>query len=547
MNVVKYRDILDENLFQSALDLRFGRMFTFQQDSDPKHTAKITKEWLQNNSVTIHDWPNQSPDLNPIEHLWRDLKMAVHQRYLFKLMELEKICKEEWQRIPKSSQIGLQCVVVELGNFEKQKVNSLVQDANQQKQSIPLLKGLHESIFYRKLEHAVGNYPVMLWWSPLTGETGRLGQCGGETCFFTINRTYLRNPSTKAILFYGTDFSIDSLPLPRKPYHEWALFHEESPKNNYKLFHPPTITLFNHTATFSRHSHLPLTSQYLEDLRTLTSLEYFVSLQKKNILRKELAPVVYVQSDCDPPSDRDTYVQELMKYISVDSYGECLHNRDLPPQVSNPSFMDDSQFYRILAQYKFILAFENAVCDDYITEKLWRPLKLGSVPIYHGAANIEDWLPSNKSVIIVGRFSQPRELAQYITQLDRNDSLYMEYLEWKLQGQINNNPLIHAIKDRTWGVQDVTQDNYIDAFECMVCRRVWDNIRLRRKVDYIRGLSTALQNAVDNPLMPGKKEKLDPESCCSICPEYADTPYVGGNYCLVARQGSVGKKRHLTF
>ncbi|XDV35991.1 hypothetical protein PO909_005845 [Leuciscus waleckii] len=102
MNAAKYRDILDENLLQSALDLRLGRRFTFQQDNDPKHTAKITKVWLHNNSVTVLEWPSQSPDLNPIEHLWRDLKMAVHQRLPSNLTELERICKEEWQRIPKS-------------------------------------------------------------------------------------------------------------------------------------------------------------------------------------------------------------------------------------------------------------------------------------------------------------------------------------------------------------------------------------------------------------------------------------------------------------
>ncbi len=90
------------NLLQSAQDLRLGRRFTFQQDNDPKHTAKITKEWLHNNSVTVLEWPSQSPDLNPIEHLWRDLKMAVHQRLPSNLTELERICKEEWQRIPKS-------------------------------------------------------------------------------------------------------------------------------------------------------------------------------------------------------------------------------------------------------------------------------------------------------------------------------------------------------------------------------------------------------------------------------------------------------------
>jgi hypothetical protein len=42
MNREKYREILDENLFQSAQDLRLGRRFTFQQDNNPKHTAKFT-------------------------------------------------------------------------------------------------------------------------------------------------------------------------------------------------------------------------------------------------------------------------------------------------------------------------------------------------------------------------------------------------------------------------------------------------------------------------------------------------------------------------
>ncbi len=102
MNASKYSDILDENLLQSAQDLRLGRRFTFQQDNDPKHTAKITKEWLHNNSVTVLEWPSQSPDLNPIEHLWRDLNMAAHQCLPSNLTELERICKEEWQRIPKS-------------------------------------------------------------------------------------------------------------------------------------------------------------------------------------------------------------------------------------------------------------------------------------------------------------------------------------------------------------------------------------------------------------------------------------------------------------
>ncbi|KAJ8361428.1 hypothetical protein SKAU_G00179530 [Synaphobranchus kaupii] len=51
MNAAKYTEILEENLLQSAVDLRLGRRFTFQHDNDPKHTAKRTKEWLRRKSA----------------------------------------------------------------------------------------------------------------------------------------------------------------------------------------------------------------------------------------------------------------------------------------------------------------------------------------------------------------------------------------------------------------------------------------------------------------------------------------------------------------
>ena len=66
LNAAMYRDILDEKLLQSTLDLRLGRRFILHQDNDPEHTAKITKEWLQDNSVNVLEWPSQSPDLKPI-------------------------------------------------------------------------------------------------------------------------------------------------------------------------------------------------------------------------------------------------------------------------------------------------------------------------------------------------------------------------------------------------------------------------------------------------------------------------------------------------
>ena len=73
----KNTEILDENLLQSAQDLRLGKMFTFQQDNDPKHTAKPTREWFRDKSLNVLEWPSKSLDLNLIERLWRYLKIAV--------------------------------------------------------------------------------------------------------------------------------------------------------------------------------------------------------------------------------------------------------------------------------------------------------------------------------------------------------------------------------------------------------------------------------------------------------------------------------------
>ena len=73
----------------SAKDLRLGQRFTFQQDNDPKHTAKATLEWLQNKNVKVLAWLSQSPDLNLIENLQKDLKIAVHRRSPSNLTELE--------------------------------------------------------------------------------------------------------------------------------------------------------------------------------------------------------------------------------------------------------------------------------------------------------------------------------------------------------------------------------------------------------------------------------------------------------------------------
>lgn len=97
-----YLQILDKNLQQSATKLRLGRRFTFQQDGDPKHTAKVVKNWLQTKKTKVMEWPAQSPDMNPIEHLWFELETRIRKRDIQpkSAKDLLTILEEEWTKIP---------------------------------------------------------------------------------------------------------------------------------------------------------------------------------------------------------------------------------------------------------------------------------------------------------------------------------------------------------------------------------------------------------------------------------------------------------------
>ena len=98
----KYRQILIHNAVPSGKRL-LGRGFIFQQDNDPKHTAKIVKKYLKNrandHTLEVLDWPSQSPDLSPIENLWQILDTATKNRKPSSEEQLFEVLKAAWAKI----------------------------------------------------------------------------------------------------------------------------------------------------------------------------------------------------------------------------------------------------------------------------------------------------------------------------------------------------------------------------------------------------------------------------------------------------------------
>lgn len=204
-----------------------------------------------------------------------------------------------------------------------------------------------------------------------------------------------------------------------------------------------------------------------------------------------MSPVAYVQSDCNTPVERDAFVSELMNHINIDSYGKCIHNKDLPTELADAmEAMDDKAFWRLLANYKFHIAIENYACEDYITEKLWRPLIVGSVPIYFGSPSVADWLPNGaESAILIANYTGPEEVAAAIKKIDSDDVVYEGFLDHKIHGRVSNKRLLTAIKQRKWGMNDATKPSFVEEFECLVCSRVWKKLESPSNARFIANAS----------------------------------------------------------
>ena len=278
-----------------------------------------------------------------------------------------------------------------------------------------------------------------------------LGRIVFETCQTRVPCEYVPQSAynTSDIVMINAFYLRHEREMPkfRFPGQKWLFYHTEAPRAKRFKCLQQYHNAFNMTLTYSGDADivtpygicLPTRANIDRNPSSITpyirkvygskadSAPWLSSRHKpyksSNIAATKSRLVAWMASDCTATSQRSDYVALLQRHIQVDVYGKC-GNLTCLPKFS-------AACERLLRSYKFYLAFENSLCPEYITEKVWQRLRDGVVvPIVLGGAEYEKYLPKH-SYIDIRDFSSPRHLADYLKVLDKNDTLYNEYFLWR--------------------------------------------------------------------------------------------------------------------
>ena len=286
---------------------------------------------------------------------------------------------------------------------------------------------------------------------------GRIGfekhDCPVRNCYATSNRNHLGSVGDfDAVLFHGpqTHRPPDEAKW-RKPHQRFVYFSMESPAM-FGHANKDLDDMFNWTMTHRLDSDLPREYGWVEPInstrfyaRSLPELESmgeqrwpvdydehaFAQSLLENETKRELLDQQYtsrpkttawVVSNCVSLSRREQLATRLKHLIGLTKFGKKCNGIPCGP--------NDHSCTPLLLEHKFYLSFENSFARDYVTEKLYYRMEQGFIPIVLGQANYSLHIPPHSYINALDFESLPA-LAEYITEVASNKTLYQSYFWWR--------------------------------------------------------------------------------------------------------------------
>ena len=126
-------------------------------------------------------------------------------------------------------------------------------------------------------------------------------------------------------------------------------------------------------------------------------------------------------SNCNnAQSRRGELVAQLQTYFEVDIYGDC----------GNLTCHKNDKKCNNLHKYWFDFSFEDSICPDYLTEKVYKKMNQNVLLVVFNGAELNKFLPPH-SVIDANSFKTVDDLANYLIYLTNNPEEYVKFFWWK--------------------------------------------------------------------------------------------------------------------
>nr|XP_054757306.1 4-galactosyl-N-acetylglucosaminide 3-alpha-L-fucosyltransferase 9-like [Lytechinus pictus] len=218
------------------------------------------------------------------------------------------------------------------------------------------------------------------------------------------------------------------------PSQTWIYFSTESPYRASRWAQPFDIASLKYhiLMTYNREADIPIPFGYYREFDNTTATTDD-TVMSDAFFGNRTGLLSWVATNCKEVYwPRVPFIQKILEEIPLDDYGACGHKQCLPRRSEACN--------RLFASYKFFLAIPNSECRDYITEKFWMiSLLYGAVPLVLGAPkkDYEQVAPPN-SFVHIGDFEDVKDLAEFLLKVDRDETLYRKFHDWRRRGEVVN-------------------------------------------------------------------------------------------------------------